>query len=123
RRPRADRAQRRSFVEAGRARDRGLRRPRAVDVGAPEGVRAGRQAPLRLDVVLELRRRAAHRAPGPAEAEAEAEEAGEAVYGNPACSNDALSHSGVRVGRSVFASTVPWPVQPSARTVPSRSTT
>ena len=33
----------------------------------------------------------------------------------------ARSHSGVRVGRSVVASTVPWAVQPSAITAPSRS--
>src|SRR5205823_5489291 len=99
------------------ARGRRLRRSGAADLGATQGVLAERQAALRVDVVFELRRRAEARAHRPGE-----EEAAQEAAGYDAGPNDSLSHSGVRVGRSVLASTVPWPVQPSASTVPSRST-
>ena len=89
-------------------------------MGAQEGLLAERQATRRLDLALELRRRAEAR-PHRAGAEEGAQET--AGYdGDPADSNDSLSHSGVRVGRSVFASTVPCTVQPSASTAPARST-
>src|SRR5262249_1930082 len=102
-----------------------------------EGLLDVRQAPVQHDVELELRLAADHRPHRPGEEEAGEEEAprgdddhydddavdDDADAGGTADSNDALSHSGVRVGRRVFASTVPCSVQPSASSEPSRSTT
>ena len=84
----------------------GPRRVRLLDVGAPPRLRAGREAALGRDLVLELRRVARDR-PRRAEAEAQAEaEAAADGYdaGGPApgaLCNSGASHSGVRVGRSV----------------------
>src|SRR5581483_427755 len=74
---------------------RGPGRPGAVDVGAPPRLLPGRQAPLRLDLVLELRGRAEGGAGRAEEAEAAAAREGRARAG-AAGADDALSSAGGR---------------------------
>ena len=129
---------------------RGVRPSRAVDLGAPHGLRGERQAALRLDVGLELRVRADGRsASGRRRSPRRSRKPGDAGRGRRERTNDgradarrragttttddgtarldasavaiaSTSQAGMRVGRSVVASTVPCVVQPSAIVAPSR---
>src|SRR5262249_30754030 len=126
----------RSYARARRGRPRRLGRAVALDERPQARLQRGREAPVRHDLLLVVSRRTADHPRRPEGRPAAEEEAGEATaqgdddddvddpYDDRSVTSiAAASSAGMRVGRSVFASTQAGDVQRSATSWPSRAIT